>query len=242
MKKRIALLLVLALVMSVLAGCCLKHDWKNATCEDPKTCRKCDKTEGEALGHEWEDATCDKPQTCSVCGDTKGRALGHEWENATCEKAMTCSVCGEVSGEPLEHELAVFSIDGVNKLGDCELCGQSVSIPIDWSTFPSEILPGHWTAYALAIDDYTVDAPEGSYADIHEDGTIEFMLNGDFYTGTWSFSEQDDVEECMYFEIVFPNDETGDEYFIGLIYYTDPTDMVLVTFVDGSSLAIGIKK
>jgi uncharacterized protein YjdB len=29
------------------------HDWQEATCTEPKTCKKCGQTEGEVLGHEW---------------------------------------------------------------------------------------------------------------------------------------------------------------------------------------------
>ncbi len=43
----------------------LGHDWKAATCTDPKTCDRCHITEGEALGHDWKDATCTDPKTCN---------------------------------------------------------------------------------------------------------------------------------------------------------------------------------
>ena len=77
MRKAIALLLVLVMAFS-LSGCCLKHEWKDATCTEPKTCAKCGKTEGEPLGHTWEDATCTEPKTCSTCGATEGEPNGHE--------------------------------------------------------------------------------------------------------------------------------------------------------------------
>lgn len=34
-----------------MGGCSCNHEWKEATCTEPKICEKCDKTEGEALGH-----------------------------------------------------------------------------------------------------------------------------------------------------------------------------------------------
>ena len=57
----------------------LGHDWKAATCTDPKTCDRCHITEGEALGHDWKDATCTDPKTCNRCHTTDGDALGHDW-------------------------------------------------------------------------------------------------------------------------------------------------------------------
>ena len=88
----------------LLTGCCLTHDWQEATCTTPMTCAKCEKTKGEALGHTWQEATCTTPKTCSVCGETEGEALGHTWQEATCTTPKTCSVCGETEGEALGHD------------------------------------------------------------------------------------------------------------------------------------------
>ena len=96
----------------ILHNC--EHEWKDATCTDPKTCGKCGETEGEPLGHKWNDATCTEPKTCSVCGETEGEALGHKWNDATCTEPKTCSVCGETEGEPLGHDF----VDG--KCSRCE--------------------------------------------------------------------------------------------------------------------------
>lgn len=79
MKKRISLLLILAICFSaVLSGCGCDHQWAEATCTTPKTCTLCEKTEGEALGHnkgEWEtgvEATIFSAGTrirpCTNCG------------------------------------------------------------------------------------------------------------------------------------------------------------------------------
>ncbi len=103
MKRVISLVLALAAVLS-LAGCCLNHEWEEATCTEPRTCVKCGKTEGEPLSHDWEEATCTEPKTCSRCGETKGEPLGHDWEEATYDAPKTCSRCGETEGEPLEEE------------------------------------------------------------------------------------------------------------------------------------------
>lgn len=49
--KRWRVILMVAMVALLLTGCCLSHEWADATCEEPKTCTKCGKTEGDALGH-----------------------------------------------------------------------------------------------------------------------------------------------------------------------------------------------
>ncbi len=100
MKKRFIILFIV-LASMLLGGCCLSHDWRDATCVEPKTCAKCGKTEGEALGHTWIPATCTEPKTCSVCGETEGIPLGHDTSPATVEQPETCKRCGETFGSPL---------------------------------------------------------------------------------------------------------------------------------------------
>lgn len=51
------------------------HDWWEATCETPRTCVKCGKTDGSPLGHDWEPATYSSPQTCRRCGLAEGFPL-----------------------------------------------------------------------------------------------------------------------------------------------------------------------
>ena len=103
-------------------GVALGHKWEDATCTKPKTCMVCGATEGEALGHKWEDATCTKPKTCSVCGATEGEALGHKWEDATCTKPKTCSVCGETEGTALGHK---WKDATCTEPKTCEVCGET---------------------------------------------------------------------------------------------------------------------
>lgn len=72
MKKILALIMALLLCTAVLFSCdteeenveteCV-HEFKDATCKEPKTCSKCGKTEGEVAAHTIEDGkcpTCDK--------------------------------------------------------------------------------------------------------------------------------------------------------------------------------------
>ena len=84
----------------------LGHDWKDATCTEPKTCKTCGATEGEALGHDWADATCTEPKTCKTCGATEGEALGHDWQDATCTEPKTCKTCGATEGAALGHDFS----------------------------------------------------------------------------------------------------------------------------------------
>ena len=96
--KRILSVFGLCLVVLILIGCVCKHEWREATCTEPKTCTLCGETEGEALGHKWSSATCASPKTCVRCGMTEGEALGHDWIEATCTEPKTCHRCGTTEG------------------------------------------------------------------------------------------------------------------------------------------------
>lgn len=52
-------------------------------------CEDCGTTLGSgnvpALGHDWQDATCTVPKTCKTCGETEGKALGHVYSWCVCE-------------------------------------------------------------------------------------------------------------------------------------------------------------
>lgn len=132
MNKKKTLLFMLSLVLTsgiLLSGCGHTHEWEEANCTTPKTCKTCSETEGEPLGHDWKEATCTEPKTCSRCGATEGEALGHDstdvsctesgkcsrcgeeipalghdWKEATCTEPKTCTRCGATEGEALGHE------------------------------------------------------------------------------------------------------------------------------------------
>ena len=121
MKKKVRLgLLILTIGMS-LSGCCLSHEWEEATCTAPETCTKCGETQGEPTGHKWEEATCTQPEICSVCEETQKEPKPHTWKEATLEVAKTCEDCGLTEGEPNKEairaaaDIFLKAIDEVDK-------------------------------------------------------------------------------------------------------------------------------
>lgn len=132
-RTSIAMIALSLLLLVLLTGCCLSHEWEEATCTAPQTCAKCGKTEGEPLPHTWEDATCTAPKTCSVCGETEGDTLPHEWEEATCSAPKTCAVCGETEGEALGHEAGDWKVKSEptetaegEYIRVCDRCGETI--------------------------------------------------------------------------------------------------------------------
>lgn len=92
MKKYLSILLLIALLASLLAGCGCDHEWEDATCEEPETCTECGKTRGEPDDHKWKAADCENPKTCKYCKKTKGKALGHDWQNDVCTRCNLTNV------------------------------------------------------------------------------------------------------------------------------------------------------
>ena len=88
-------------------------------------------------GHDWNEATCYNPKTCKVCGTTEGVALGHNWIDATCSSPKTCSRCGITDGEKTNHEL----ITDLNSshVGQCRYCGKQIAHSMgEWETVKIE--------------------------------------------------------------------------------------------------------
>ena len=103
MKKRIICLMLVILLSLLTTGCCLSHEWAEATCTAPKTCTKCGKTEGDMLPHTWEEATCKSAKKCTICTTIEGEPLPHTMSEATCVKDSKCSVCGTSGTKALGH-------------------------------------------------------------------------------------------------------------------------------------------
>ena len=111
-----------------------EHDWADATCTAPKTCSKCQATEGDALGHnygEWIDGK----KTCSVCKDVvtcecKEVETKTETTDATCTEdgsvttTTTCKTCGKVTTtvDPIKSEGHKYGewIDGKKTCSVCK--------------------------------------------------------------------------------------------------------------------------
>ena len=150
MRKKICLLLVFVMLAAMLGGCALfcKHEWEDATCEEPATCEECGKTEGEPLGHDWQDATCEEPEYCEECGEERGEPLGHDWQDATCDAPKTCSVCGEEEGEALGHTWEEATTEEPKYCTVCQVTeGEPLNTDPRFTTAATKELQGTWVTY-----------------------------------------------------------------------------------------------
>lgn len=149
--KRNLLIIALAMVMVVslaLTGCqkpC-EHEWKDATCDQPKTCELCGATEGAPVGHTWKAATCVAAKTCETCEKVEGEALGHTWVDATCEKAKICSTCKTEEGEALGHTWVDATTEAPKTCSTCQKTeGEPIDVDDRFTTDNCKEVFGSWT-------------------------------------------------------------------------------------------------
>ena len=120
--KKLILLMSVATVMLMLAGCACKHEWVDATCSEAKHCSKCGQTEGFPLQHQWKEATCTEPKTCELCGVTEGNPKEHVWKERTMTEPKTCTECGATEGEKITctevcvPDIIEMHLGSINKL------------------------------------------------------------------------------------------------------------------------------
>lgn len=215
MKRIIAAMLVCILLLPMLAGCCLSHDWQAATCQAPETCAKCGKTQGETLPHNWEKATCEKSETCTQCGATQGDPLGHEWQAATCEAPETCATCGKTQGEALGHPIQPETIEEGNLLvGTCTNCNTVVQEAFVWEELGFFFLLGDWECGFYQIVNGNLYYPEeGDHIEFFYEDTSNMQFNMQFMgqqiSGNWRFSHRDEEGHFAIFDCEINNDHTG---------------------------------
>lgn len=116
------------------------HDWADATCKAPKTCRGCGATEGEKLAHSFGEWTETTAATCSAAG----------------EKTRRCKNCDAVETEPIAAKGHTFTRELVaegtlKSAADCthpavyfKSCADCDAVSTkDFDTFESGSAKGH---------------------------------------------------------------------------------------------------
>lgn len=169
MKKKLFVLLLAIACLAMLTGCFCQHEWKDATCVDPSTCAKCEKTEGEALGHVWMAATCETAKTCEVCGATDGEPKGHDWVDADCVTPKTCASCKETEGEALGHDWQEATTELPQTCATCAATeGERIITDPRFTTAETLAIQGKW-AFDMPMSGADMGIPDF-------DGTMECQI------------------------------------------------------------------
>ena len=150
------------------------HSWKAATCTVPKTCTKCNVTEGNALGHSYEDGSC---KTCGA-EDTRVPFSDHVWQldalngnqlyriNLDCYKGtgmVSVSFWSENGqmGDPYQFDGKTYYEDGFGGDGDLNYMEDGDTVTINISSHGG-MKEGVLTLKRANATQYTVTAVTGT--------------------------------------------------------------------------------
>ena len=85
---------------------CTREGIETFTC---KTCGDSYTKKQTAYGHDWLAATCERPKTCNECGKTEGKAIDHNYYNGKCTQ---CAATQELLILPSTPISISFLING----------------------------------------------------------------------------------------------------------------------------------
>ena len=80
MKRIILAMIFVFMLIFSLTACGCKHEWCEATCTVPRTCKLCELTEGESKGHSLVEANYQKGKHCVDCSEIFGEPVEAEFE------------------------------------------------------------------------------------------------------------------------------------------------------------------
>ena len=147
----------------------------NVSCSDAAVCTVCGfDNDGAAIGHDWADATCTDPKMCKRegCGETEGEPLGHNMSVGDCIAPSTCSRCGHVEGEKLTHVLTHHYANGVMTY-TCEACGTSYKLDSSYVLNGSGY--DGMTGVNNTLNGYTTSPDKPQYPLITEEGYYQLL-------------------------------------------------------------------
>ncbi|MBO4579439.1 MAG: S-layer homology domain-containing protein [Clostridiales bacterium] len=140
----------------------LGHDWKDATCTEPKTCKRCQVTEGNANGHNWGSWTVTTPakvnekgvetRKCLACGKEETRDIEAvkptATPTATSAPKPTTTTPVPANGPSTKPTTAPIVSVALDKKSDSIVCGKTLSLKatlkgtdskISWKSADSKI-------------------------------------------------------------------------------------------------------
>ena len=221
-----------------------QHQWVEADCLYPKTCRLCYKTEGEALGHNFIEATCTESKTCAKCNLKEGVAIGHtividKSVAPTCtETGLTegkhCSVCNAVL-------VAQTVVDALGHDWGNPTCTTQGSCCICFSVDPDSEPLGHWYdeqgecvfcgEYDPNFIPYTLTADKTTLNLNNSSDVVYITVTGD-YVISWE-NNNENIVRCEWGE--------WDGYTIPLIFYpVSSGDAFVTVYIKDTDISITI--
>ena len=216
----VVLISVIAIIIAQSNTPQCTHQWIEADCIYPKTCRVCQATEGVANGHNFIDATCTSPKTCKNCNLTEGKALGHTEviDNAVSPTCTTtglsegkhCSVCDKILVQQteinkLEHNYIYTGIPATCTEDGCITatcdCGATSAEVIPIPALGHDFVEGVCTQCYEEDPDYialTISADKTTINLNNSSDVVYITVSGDC-TVIWEI-ENTDIVSCKWGE------------------------------------------
>lgn len=164
MKRTVLTICLLILMSCALTACSCSHQWKEATCTEPETCRICGATKGDVLEHSIVEATYQRGQHCVNCGETFGEPILSEFVR-TGKSYQTVDLTAA-------HGKMYTYVTGKNNFTQSSVC----DVTVRWAVPMEPELGSHSTAIRCYV-------PEGVFPDvIHIANLYDLMENLDGYT------------------------------------------------------------
>ena len=208
MKKLITLTMMGCMAIALTLGmtACKEehtHVYDNA-CDT--VCNVCEE-ERTVAGHDWKDATCEAPKTCDICGVTEGEKLDHVYvysvDGATitygCEKG--CDE-GKISATLVAPASPVYdgtakavTVSGTLEYGEITYSTEDGAAPVNAGEYTASITVGGKTAsltYQIAKAIPVVTAPVGKEGLVYNSLTMSLYTNkGSTTGGTMEYNVND---------------------------------------------------
>lgn len=178
------------------------HNWRNATCTTPKTCEKCNLTEGEANGHWWHEATCTDGKICTVClaEDPEGKPLGHTDPN----DVGYCIRCGTLLKDTISASESYLTIQQPTTITINVTCRPTdypdgISLNADYDSSILEIEWGEWDGWTIPLTIIPIQDGTATIRISISENPTEYKDIGVTITGfdTGSFLDDEEYEKYV---------------------------------------------
>ena len=141
--------------------------------------------EGEGPTHDYKDATCQKPKTCPVCDKTEGNVGCHTLSNNKC-RFCNQTFRDELDGHLIEW---VYNDQDTSApmTGICSGCGAEFNHEFDISRLARQLISGKWTLTNFNKDGKYVESQPAVTVDINPDKTLVIHAPDGDHAFTWRY-------------------------------------------------------
>lgn len=203
-----------------------EHQWIEATCIYPKTCRLCNQTSGTAKGHDFAEATCTKPSTCIICNETNGGAIEHSFNQWTVLIEPTCITNGVQNRNCLScghAETQVIDATGHDKVTDKSIPSTCIQTGLTEGSHCSKCNTILVSQIVTPQKNHNIEY--GSCTECHiiinaYDALAYYVLNNGYYNDEgWYFLEKEmETDEADYSFCIFADATASELSFVSYTY------------------------